>query len=161
MRRWTLAWVLALAPCCALAGRFEGIVTHVSDGDTLMVRPLTGEAPLRIRIDGIDAPEICQTFGVQSRDALAARVMGKRVQVLTKAKDEYQRTVARIRLGRDDVGAWLVGHGYAWSYRFKRSRGPYRLQEAQARSERLGLWQSGRPLPPREFREQHGSCHRS
>jgi endonuclease YncB( thermonuclease family) len=159
MRRLALVLAMALAPAWSLAAHFEGVVTHVTDGDTLTVRPLSGAAPQRIRIQGIDAPEICQSFGVQSRDALASQVMGKRVEVVTKARDDYDRTVARLRLGHQDVGAWMVDHGYAWSYRFHRSAGPYRQQEAQARRERRGLWQSARPLPPREFRERHGSCH--
>jgi endonuclease YncB( thermonuclease family) len=124
------------------------------------VRPLAGGAPLRIRIQGIDAPEICQAFGAQARDALAAQVMGKRVLVDARAQDVYERTVARIRLGHEDVGAWMVDHGHAWSYRFHGSPGPYAQQEARARHGRLGLWQSDQPLPPHDFRTRHGSCHR-
>ncbi|AMO23401.1 thermonuclease family protein [Ramlibacter solisilvae] len=157
--RLALALAVCLASWQACAGTFEGIVTHVSDGDTLSVRPLDGRAPQRIRIHGIDAPEICQPLGPQGRDALAAKALGKRVVVIAQARDDYQRTVARVRLGREDLGAWMVGRGYAWSYRYQRSRGPYWEQEARARRERLGLWQSSRPQSPREFRQRHGSCY--
>jgi micrococcal nuclease len=157
--RLALILAFALAPAGALAALFQGIVTHVSDGDTISVRPLAGGPPQRIRIEGIDAPEICQRFGIQARDALAAHVMGKRVLVDSKAQDDYHRTVARLRVAHEDVGAWMVSRGYAWSYRFRRSPGPYRQQEARARRERLGLWQSTRPQSPREFRQGHGSCH--
>jgi micrococcal nuclease len=157
-RSWLMVAV-ALAPLCAFAARLEGIVTHVSDGDTISVRPLSGGPPQRIRIQGIDSPEICQRFGIQARDALAAHVMGKHVLIDAKARDDYHRTVARLLLANEDVGAWMVSRGYAWSYRFKRSPGPYREQEARARRERLGLWQSDRPQLPRDFRARHGSCH--
>jgi micrococcal nuclease len=157
--RFWLIIAVALVPLCAGAAQFEAIVTHVGDGDTLSVRPLAGGPPQRIRIQGIDAPEICQRFGTESRDALAGRVMGRRVLIDSKARDGYDRTVARILLARQDVGAWMVSRGYAWSYRFKRNPGPYRQQEAWARRERLGLWQSAQPLSPREFRQRHGSCH--
>lgn len=40
-----------------------GIVTYVIDGDTLYVRPVEGGTTVNVRIDGIDAPEICQVGG--------------------------------------------------------------------------------------------------
>jgi endonuclease YncB( thermonuclease family) len=52
----------------------------------------------------------------------------------------------------------MVGRGYAWSYHFRRDRGPYAAQEAQARNSRLGLWADGRATEPREFRKRHGRC---
>lgn len=156
------ALLLAIA-CCAplscLAGRFVAIVSHVTDGDTVWVRPVRGGPPQQVRIEGIDAPEICQAFGSQSRDALAARVLHKRVTLTTRGQDDYRRTIARIRLGREDVGAWLVSQGYAWSYRFRKDLGPYRHQEAAARGAHRGLWESASTELPRDFRVRHGPCH--
>ena len=53
-----------------------GIVTYVIDGDTLYVRPVEGDKTVNVRIDGVDAPEICQVGGQQVRDALKLRVLG-------------------------------------------------------------------------------------
>lgn len=149
-----LAWLP-----CARAARFEGIVTHVTDGDTLWVRPVAGGAPRPVRLQGIDAPEICQAYGTRSRDALAARALHRQVTVASRAHDSYQRTLARVSLGGDDLGVWMVSRGHAWSYRFHSSRGPYASQEAQARSAHLGLWSERDPVQPRDFRKRHGSCH--
>jgi endonuclease YncB( thermonuclease family) len=155
----TLFLALGLcAPLASIAARFEAVVSHVTDGDTVWVRPVSGGPPQQVRIEGIDAPEICQAFGSQSRDALAARVMRKRVTLTTRGSDDFRRTVARVRLGREDVGAWLVTQGYAWSYRFRSDAGPYRREESSARQARRGLWASGSPQLPREFRVRHGSC---
>ncbi|MDP3310892.1 MAG: thermonuclease family protein, partial [Polaromonas sp.] len=67
--------VAALWLACALqagaAQPWQGTVTRVSDGDTLWVRPAAGGKPLKVRIDGIDAPEICQAGGRAARKALA------------------------------------------------------------------------------------------
>ena len=143
---------------CVQAGNFAGTVTHVSDGDSLWVRPAAGGPPRPVRVQGIDAPEICQAYGPQARAALAAQVLHRQVRVASRARDTYQRTLAQVSVGRLDLGRWMVSRGHAWSYRFHRNPGPYARQEAQARSARLGLWSGPAPLPPRDFRKRHGSC---
>jgi micrococcal nuclease len=150
---------LLLAMCaCATAADFKGVVTHVTDGDTLWVRPASGGAPRQVRIEGIDAPEICQAFGADAREALAARVLRRQVNVRSRASDSYHRALAHVSLGNDDLGSWMVGRGLAWSYRFHNDPGPYAKQEARAKTAGLGLWRGSSPVSPREFRKRHGSC---
>jgi micrococcal nuclease len=155
------AAVLLALSVSATAGDFAGVVTHVTDGDSLWVRPATGGAPRQVRIEGIDAPEICQAFGTEARDALAARVLRRQVKVRSRASDSYQRILGQVSLGDDDLGAWMAGRGYAWSYRFRDSPGPYAMQQARAQKAGLGLWRTGAPVSPREFRKRHGSCSRN
>lgn len=158
-RLW-LALALALALPPAGAASFSGVVTRVTDGDTLWVRPASGGPPRSLRLQGMDAPEICQAHGRQARAALAARVQGRPVRVRAHARDDYGRRLARVSTPADtDVGAWMVANGHAWSYRFRRDPGPYATQERLARQARLGLWAQPAPLPPRQFRQRHGSCH--
>jgi micrococcal nuclease len=159
-RTWRLAAALLLlaAGGCARAGNFAGIVTHVTDGDSLWVRPVAGGPPRQVRLLGIDAPEICQRYGPQARDALAAQVLHRQVRVKSRKRDTYQRTLGQVSVDGRDLGQWMVSRGHAWSYRFHRDQGPYAPQEAQARTARLGLWGGPAPLPPRDFRQRHGSC---
>jgi endonuclease YncB( thermonuclease family) len=156
--RLAAAALLAATSLCVQASDFMGTVTHVTDGDSLWVRPAAGGPPRRLRVQGIDAPEICQPWGRESRDALAAHLLHQQVRVSSSGRDTYQRTLARVSLGGQDVGAWMVSRGYAWSYHFHRDSGPYSQQETQARSARLGLWSAGAPMEPRAFRKRHGSC---
>ena len=149
--------LLALSPA-ALARAFQGVVTHVGDGDSLWVRPDSGGTPRQVRVHGIDAPEVCQAFGLPARDALAALVLHRHVAVNSRARDTYSRTLGRVSMNGQDLGAWMVSRGYAWSYRFGRNRGPYAALEEQARRARLGLWAHGMPVEPREFRKRHGGC---
>jgi micrococcal nuclease len=148
-----LAWSVA-----APAGTFEGTVTHVTDGDSLWVRPAGGGEARAIRLQGIDAPEICQPFGAQARQALVARALHRQVTVTTRARDRYERLVARVSLGPQDLGGWMVAQGYAWSNGYHGSGGPYARQQAHAMRAQLGLWSGGRAMPPRQFRQRHGSC---
>jgi micrococcal nuclease len=157
---------LLLAALCWLslpagAAAFGAVVSRVTDGDTVWVRPEDGGPPQHVRIEGIDAPEICQAFGAQSREALMRQVLNRRVTVVPDGRDDYQRTVARLRLGRADVGRWMVKNGYAWSYRFRGDPGPYHREETRARSRQLGLWEARDPESPRDFRVRRGSCRQS
>ncbi|MDB5880143.1 MAG: nuclease-like protein [Ramlibacter sp.] len=156
--RLAAAALLAATALCVHAGSFVGTVTHVTDGDSLWVRPAAGGPPRQVRVQGIDAPEICQAWGRESREALAAQVLHRQVRVNSRGRDTYSRTLAQVSFGNQDVGAWMVGRGHAWSYRFRRDAGPYSQQESQARSARLGLWSASAPIEPRVFRKRHGSC---
>ncbi len=151
--------ILLAAASPALARSLQGVVSHVTDGDTIWVRPAGASEAVQVRLLGVDAPEICQAFGVQARQALTERVLHRPVDVAVRAQDVYHRTVGRVTLGGVDIGAWLVQSGHAWSSHYKRRAGPYAAQEAQARAARRGLWAEAAPQEPRLFRQGHGSCH--
>ena len=70
---------------------FRGVVSHVSDGDTLWVRSDAGGRPHKLRIDGIDAPELCQNAGEASRLALMQHALHQRVEVKIRQHDSYGR----------------------------------------------------------------------
>lgn len=153
----TVLW-LACALQAGAAQQWQGTVTRVSDGDTLWVRPAAGGKPLKVRIDGIDAPEICQDHGRAARKALAARVLGRRLGVLARGQDDYGRTIAVLALDGEDVAGWMVSQGHAWSYGFGRDGGPYARQQAQAQAAARGLFADLNAVAPRLFRKRHGPC---
>lgn len=133
-------------------------VSRVFDGDTLWVKPASGGRYRKLRLDGIDAPEICQAGGELARDALASRVLNQVVQVRVRSHDDYGRGLARITHGDEDVGGWLVSRGLAWSYRWGRSPGPYARQEEASRKAGLGVVADAAAELPRDFRRRHGPC---
>jgi micrococcal nuclease len=137
---------------------YSARVSRVFDGDTVWVKPLAGGPYRKLRLEGIDAPEICQSGGEASRDALARRVLNQAVEVRVRAQDDYGRGVARIVHQGDDVAAWLVSTGQAWSYRWRRSLGPFAAEESAARVRRQGLFKEAAPELPRDFRKRHGPC---
>lgn len=137
---------------------YEARVTRVFDGDTVWVKPLQGGRYRKLRLAGLDAPEICQAGGTASRDALAGRILERRVTVRELRRDDFGRALVRLSIGGDDVGAWLVHSGHAWSYRWRRDDGPFADEEAQARLLRRGLFAAQQPENPRDFRRRHGPC---
>ena len=144
----------------AASGRTQsGVVTRVVDGDTVWVQIGTHDKPLKVRIQGIDAPEICQAGGAQARDALKGRVMGQSVTVTSAAHDNYGRTVGTLRLGGEDIARWLVAHGHAWVYSYHHKKATYTEQFEEAQAARRGLFSDAQAQEPRLFRKAHGSCH--
>jgi len=133
-------------------------VTRVFDGDTLWVKPVGGGRYRKLRIDGIDAPEICQRGGAASRDALASRVLNQVVEVSVRHHDDYGRGLAKLTHQGDDIAAWMVKQGGAWSYRRGRDAGPFKEEEARARRARKGLFAETAVELPRDFRQRHGPC---
>lgn len=150
---------LALVAAVSLAQAFGGVVTRVSDGDTVWVAPDGGgRKPVKLRLAGVDAPERCQPWGREAGEALAQHVLRRRVEVTTRAHDQHGRLIGALHLDGADVGAWLVEHGHAWSPRYQRTPGPYAAHERAARAARRGLFADARAIAPREFRRNHGPC---
>jgi micrococcal nuclease len=171
LTRWRAA-VLVAACCAALPvsvlaaepqrTRWTGVVTYVVDGDTVWVRPLQGGKPVSVRVDGIDAPEICQAGGEASRDALKVRVLHRQVLIDSRSHDDYGRLLGKILLDGVDMGERMVTEGQAWSYRFRGRGGPYAAQQRLAESARRGIFADSTiaAVYPRVFRKQHGACPR-
>ena len=70
-------------------GSTTGKVVGVSDGDTLTV--LTdGRKRIKVRLEGIDAPETGQAFGNNAKQALSELVFGKTVRIVVSTTDDYR-----------------------------------------------------------------------
>ncbi|MEZ5703960.1 MAG: thermonuclease family protein [Burkholderiaceae bacterium] len=132
------------------------------DGDTVWVRPADGGRSRKLRIDGIDAPEICQTGGRAARDALERRLRNQMVMVTERATDVYGRPLANLSLRGENVAGWMVRQGWAWSYRWHGDPGPYSSEETLARQAHRGIFATSEAaMEPRQFRRSHGPCQRN
>ena len=116
----------------------QGVVTHVTDGDSLWVTP-PGQPGIEVRLRDIDAPEICQVWGEQARRALEERVLGRPVALRISGRDSYGRTLGYVNVDGVDAGRWMVEEGHAWSIRTRWDRGPLVKQERMATALGRGL----------------------
>jgi len=132
------------------ASAFPHQVVSIADGDTLTL--LVKRKQIRIRLAGIDAPERGQAYAQQSRQSLASLCWGKQASYEIQDKDRYGRTVATVTCGGVDANQEQVRRGMAWVYRHYQHDWHLLLLEAQARNNRIGLWNDNAPLPPWEFR---------
>jgi endonuclease YncB( thermonuclease family) len=154
------ALLLCVVTAAALANPVEvaGTVRHVTDGDSLWLKPADGGPALELRLEGIDAPELCQPGGPQSRQALVDVVLNQAVTARISGRDNHGRSLATVMLGDVNINRLQVMEGQAWSYRYKSDRGPYMGPERVAIFLKRGLHASSGAMMPREFRQTHGPC---
>ncbi len=142
-----------------LAAEFNAKVWAIKDGDTLDVRR-EGRTE-RIRLRGIDSPELKQSYGKQAKRALDALLTGRTVGVKTYEKDRGGVTLADLYLpdGRA-VSRILLQEGLAW--RLKSVANPdLEAAEADAQYAKRGLWSEPNPVPPWVFRTAKKTGRRS
>ena len=78
----------------ALSSTFDGKITKIIDGDTVYFQTNGHNDPKKLRLVGIDAPEIKQPFGRQSRKCLSNLINNQSVQIISFGEDRYKRTLA-------------------------------------------------------------------
>ncbi len=123
------------------------LVEQVVDGDTLII-----EDNIRVRLLGIDAPEIEKCFGEQSKKQLSSKVLGREI-LLEKdqtAKDNYDRLLRYVILRNENpevddvlVNKEMIREGFAKSLYVKPSRrylSQLQSAEREAEKESLGMW---------------------
>ena len=134
-----------------VSGRCVGV--HDGDTMTLLVDTAAGKRQAKIRLDGIDAPELGQAFSVRSKEKLADLVFEKECSVESRGTDRYGRTVGRISVGEVDVNSAMLEAGLAWHYTKYDSRKSMASRQAAAQEKRAGLWADAKPIPPWEWRK--------
>lgn len=136
-----------------VTGELQGAAT-ASDGDSLR---LDGR---RIRLEGIDAPEIGQTCrrgeaawdcGGEARERLKRLTGGLTTACRLHGHDRYGRDLGVCEAGQRDLGREMVLSGYAVSY------GRYQNEEDMARKGGVGVW-SGDFLRPQAWRRSNGGA---
>ena len=136
-----------------------GQVSYVTDGDTLWVQTDAGDPARKLRMAGMDAPEICQQGGTAARELLVQLALRQRVTVNIVSEDQWGRGLATVARDGKDLGAQMVRAGQAWSYGWRGRPGAYAAEEALARQTHQGVFVVAEPESPRDFRKRHGSCH--
>lgn len=141
----------------ARQGSITATVTWVSDGDTLRARAADGTDLGRVRLLGIDAPELAhdgrpaQCWSEQARAELSALTpVGAAITLVPdlgqEDRDVYGRLLRYVEIGGVDVSNQLLAEGAA---RLKeapadavlpdRSRA-YALASNRAQRQRAGMW---------------------
>ena len=89
------------------AGEITGTVTHVRDGDTIVV----GKQP--IRLNGVSAPERNEAGGREATAFMKRLVLGKKLTCVDNGERTYDRLVARCYLNGKDIGETIIASGLA------------------------------------------------
>ncbi len=114
---------------------------RVIDADTLEIEGL------RIRLEGVDAPEagqVCPTrsgrwqAGQDARRQMTWWTAGQQVRCRIVGRDTYGRALGHCFTGDRDLNADLVEAGLAWAF-VKYSQN-YLAQQTRAKAARRGIW---------------------
>ena len=126
------------------------IVLDVLDGDTFIATDLAGEPVGRVRLVGVDAPELAegQCWSQDAATALAQLAKaGTRVELTIDPgqgeRDRYGRLLGYVRTidaARLDVGLQLLEHGHARPWGQHPRRELYEAVGGAAAHQDLGLW---------------------
>ncbi|MDH2414328.1 thermonuclease family protein [Nocardioides sp. CER19] len=133
--------------------RDHATIVQVVDGDTYDVR-LAGGRKIRVRVLGIDTPEVYGHVdcGGPQASARAKRMLPRGTKVLLTSdpsqqlKDRYGRSLRYVEKNGTDIGRRLIRAGLAKVYvyhqkPFKRTR-TYKAMQAQAQRAHRGIWGS-------------------
>jgi endonuclease YncB( thermonuclease family) len=124
---------------------FEARVTRIADGDTIELIPVGETRPIRIRFEGVDAPELGEVFSRESTALVRALLLDHRVGVDGHDVDRYGRLVARVSAGGKDASLELIKAGLA-CHRFAADAG-LAAAEAQAKAAGVGFWAASATKP--------------
>lgn len=125
-------------------------IIKIYDGDTITALASQKEK-IKIRLYGIDAPELKQPFGKASKRHLIDLISNKSLKINEKGKDKYGRTLAVLYNGDQDINAQMVIDGYAWAYdKFSKD---YVAFQKDAQLLKKGIWIDKNIVRPSDFRK--------
>lgn len=126
-------------------------IKYVIDGDTIAC---TND--LRIRLCGIDAPEIKQPLGTEAKQALTDLVAGRTLAIAIVDIDRYGRAIAEITTDQN-VNVEMARSGFAHHYPQYSSSCPSKNKiieaESEAKRKTLGVWGDERSVKPWDWRK--------
>ena len=136
---------------------YEVVANSVHDGDTMRVRSRTGEV-VKIRFACIDAPELKQELGQESRDTLRSYIneANGKVKIRIVDTDRFGRSVAEVWTKGGLLQSRMVNSGMAFAYDQYKNNCPswnsVKSSEQTAIEYKLGVWASPNFIKPWDWR---------
>tara|TARA_A200000113_G_scaffold72329_1_gene63253 strand:- start:1630 stop:2079 length:450 start_codon:yes stop_codon:yes gene_type:complete len=128
-------------------------VTKVIDGDTIEVRQ--EKRNYKVRLSEIDAPEINQRFGTESKNFLASLILNEEIELIYVTEDRYGRIVAKIYKDNKDINRSMVRSGLAWVYDYYVEDQSLYNDQNLAKKNSFNIWSEASPTPPWVFRRSN------
>jgi len=139
-------------------------VLKVHDGDTITVEQQSQK--IKVRLCGIDAPELSQPMGEESRNHLRSLIpMNQQVTLYVSDTDRYGRKVAEVFIPAPTpeqpeqekvLNYEMVRSGMAYRYDKYADQCPngevLAKAENLAKSQRLGVWSNPNAVKPWDYR---------
>ena len=155
---------------CLMAGtrcaaqHISGRVVHVHDGDSFTIIGCDSITH-KVRLWGVDAPELKQPGGTQARDLANGCIAGRMVKLHVVGHEKYGRLLSIVEIDEGPDKGYALNEimllkGLAWVYfptcntRYPKTPSQYASIERRAQSERKGIWHLEHNTPPWEYRKK-------
>jgi len=148
------SFIVLLLALISVNDTFKAKVIGITSGDSIVIL-LDNNTQLKVRLEGIDCPELQQAYGDSAKQATVKLCFKKRVRVEKIGLDGYGRTLAFVYV--DDtlcINKELIRLGLAWHYVEFNNDSDLAQLETEARNKKVGLWQQPDPEAPWDFRHK-------
>jgi endonuclease YncB( thermonuclease family) len=139
---------------------YEVVANSIHDGDTLRVRSSKGEV-IKVRFACVDAPELKQPLGQESRNYLRSMIneAGNKVKIQIVDVDRYGRSVAELWTKSGLLQSRMTAAGMAFAYDQYSKNCPnwdaVKSSEKAAMEFKLGVWRSPNFERPWDYRKSN------
>jgi len=137
------AIIIILTLCTLVCFGTPTKVTRIIDGDTFETE--TGE---KVRLVGINAPEISDIFGEEAKAHLSQLIGGQTVDLLpdhiSSDRDRYNRLLRYVIVNGVDINRQMIADGFAFAYlkyHFDKAE-EYKETQIAATKNHNGMWGS-------------------
>ncbi|KAH0461929.1 hypothetical protein IEQ34_009504 [Dendrobium chrysotoxum] len=109
----------------------------------------------RIRLRGVDAPEVGMAYGEEAKQVLVKMIQGKCLKIHVYNEDTYGRSVGDVYYNDIFIQEQLLKRGCVWHYVAYDRRPEFAKWQKEARDARRGLWALPDPEKPWEWRRNN------
>ncbi len=147
---WTGFLILIGSICTAMD---TAKVVKVWDGDTFSL--LKDGQIIVARLVNVDAPEMNQLWGEESKRRLSYMILGRDLEFESQGPDRYKRTLVKAWVNGVRLDSLVIQNGWAWHYTNYSDDTELTGFQAEAICEKRGLWVNGvnGVCPPWLFRQ--------
>jgi len=143
--------LLILFSLLTINDSFNAKVIGVYSGDTIVVST-NDKKQLKVRLEGIDCPELDQEYGDSAKMTTVGLCFKKDVRIEKVGLDTYGRTLAYVYVGDLCLNKELIRLGMAWHYKEYNADPELAKLEEDAKANKSGLWRQTQPQSPWDFR---------
>ena len=109
---------------------------------------------IKVRLYGIDAPELKQDYGYASKEFLMKLIRGKTVRIEGNKNDRYGRLLGTVYYNNENINEKMVATGNAWWYeKYDKKNTKLKQLQENAKKNKLGLFAKKGYIAPWEFRK--------
>lgn len=128
---------------------------YAHDGDTIYVYDSIICDVVKCRLNNIDAPELMQNYGKNSRDSVQKIVHNAKLKVITTGIDKYGRHLCDVYVNSLPLDSIIVANGWGFVYYKYLKKKSLIFAESRARSQKKGVWNLQPTQRPWDYRSQH------